>query len=308
MKRRSALALTLYFLGASVAASTLYDKDGLVVEADVTSQRDVNTGQRQQFNNTTITFQGIKLCGKEVALLLYPDAKSAASRAFFCPGSVQILDPDGVLAFFNSSSADSVLAQLKVINGALRVQRIDVSKSPDRNKLHATRFMDGRLAGWTRIETAWQETVLIRHAPLQTTNLGKGRLLDIDGTVAYLAVPPGSDVVELQPATRVKDAYGYMQLVPAVTKFVPTPLEFRAVRLADGQELARLNTQDLCLQLPNIEFERNANAPGAKVDVRYDDVPAWRASALQLTQAGGRASLRLQPGVELPRKANCKPA
>ena len=111
----------------------------------------------------------------------------------------------------------------------------------------------------------------------------------------------------LQPATHVKDAHGYLHYVPEISKFVDTPLAFRAVRLSDGRELARLDFKDTCVGLPALQFER----PGAKAAsgsspvIAFDDVPAWRANALELTQAQGRATLRLKPGVALPRKAGC---
>ena len=44
--------------------------------------------------------------------------------------------------------------------------------------------------------------------------------------------------------------------MPAITKFEPTPLAFRAVRMSDGRELARLEFKDTCLRLPAREFNR----------------------------------------------------
>lgn len=309
MRARRALTLILSLLGASAVADTVYDRDGLVVEVAAGSHQDWNTGQRQQTRSTTITFRGKPLCGNDVADLLFADGKGPSQRAFYCPNGAQALEGGGVLAFFTSSSANTVLARLQVVGGALRVQRVDVSKDPDRNKISTTRFLDARLPGWTRIETAWNETVLIRHAPLQANNLGEGRLLDIDGDVAYLAVPAGSKAIETEPAKRVKDAYGYMQIVPAVTQFVPTAAAFRAVRLADGLELARWDAQDTCQQLPAMQFDPGTSGASSKIDLRYEDLPAWRANALQFTPgAPGKASLRLRPGVELPRKPHCTPA
>ncbi|WP_277757294.1 hypothetical protein [Achromobacter denitrificans] len=97
--------------------------------------------------------------------------------------------------------------------------------------------------------------------------------------------------------------------MPAITKFVPTPLAFRAVRMSDGRELARLDIQDACVGLPAIQFDRPdaQSRPGAAPEIAYDDVPAWRAATLQLTQAQGRAALRLQPAAALPRKPGCAP-
>lgn len=309
MRARHALTLILSLLGASAAADTVYDRDGLVVQVAAGSRQDWNTGQRQQTRSTTITFQGKALCGNDVTNLLYPDAKGPPRRAIYCPNGAMALDGGGVLAFFTSGSAETVLARLQVVNGVLRAQRVDVSNDPDRNKIQVTRFLDARLPGWTRIDTAWAETVLIRHTPLQATNLGEGRLLDIDGDVAYLAVPTGSKPIETQPAARIKDARGDMQYVPAVTRFVPTPLAFRAVRLTDGRELARWDAKDLCQQLPAMQFEPGGAASSSKIDIRYDDVPAWRANALQFTPGPpGKALLRLKPGVTLPRKPHCTPA
>lgn len=309
MTRGRIMAFLLGMLAAPAGAAVLYDNHGLVVDVAAGTRNDWNTGQRQNTRQTTITFQGNKLCGPDVGKLLYPGGKEIAARAFFCAGNAKALETDAVLAYFTSSSARTVLAHLQVIGGALRVNRLALSANPDRDSIHATRFEASRLPGWTRVETAWNETVLIRHAPLKALNLGAGKLLDVDGDVAYLAVPPGRDVVVVQPATRVKDAYGYLQYVPEVTKFVDTPLAFRAVRLSDGRELARLDFKDTCLTLPAIEFNQPdpLYPSSARHDVAFDDVPAWRARTLQLAQGQGRATLRLQPGVALPAKGNCKP-
>jgi len=307
MTSRRALVFLLSLLAAPSGAAVVYDNHGLVVDVAAGSRSDWNTGQRQTTRATTITFQGKSLCGADVGALLFPGSNAPQARAFFCPGPVAILETDAVLAFFNSSSASTVLAHLQVVNGALRVQRLPISDKPDRDRIHGTRFEDARLPGWTRVNSAWNETVMIRHAPLKAMNLGPGKLLDVAGDVAYLAIPPGRDVVVLQPATHVKDAHGYLQYVPEVSKFVDTPLAFRAVRLSDARELARLDFKDTCVGLPALQFER----PGAKAAsgsspvIAFDEVPAWRANALELTQAQGRATLRLKPGVALPRKAGC---
>lgn len=307
MTSRRALVFLLSLLAAPSGAAVVYDNHGLVVDVATGSRSDWNTGQRQTTRATTITFQGKSLCGADVGALLFPGSNAPQARAFFCPGPVAILETDAVLAFFTSSSASTVLAHLQVVNGALRVQRLPISDKPDRDRIHGTRFEDARQPGWTRVNSAWNETVMIRHAPLKAMNLGPGKLLDVAGDVAYLAVPPGRDVVVLQPATHVKDAHGYLQYVPEISKFVDTPLAFRAVRLSDGRELARLDFKDTCVGLPALQFER----PGAKAAsgsspvIAFDDVPAWRANALELTQAQGRAMLRLKPGVALPRKAGC---
>lgn len=307
MTSRRALVFLLSLLAAPSGAAVVYDNHGLVVDVAAGSRSDWNTGQRQTTRATTITFQGKSLCGADVGALLFPGSNAPQARAFFCPGPVAILETDAVLAFFNSSSASTVLAHLQVVNGALRVQRLPISDKPDRDRIHGTRFEDARLPGWTRVNSAWNETVMIRHAPLKAKNLGPGKLLDVAGDVAYLAVPPGRDVVVLQPATHVKDAHGYLQYVPEVSKFVDTPLAFRAVRLSDGRELARLDFKDTCVGLPALQFERPGAkaAAGASQVIAFDDVPAWRANALELTQAQGRAMLRLKPGVALPRKAGC---
>lgn len=308
MPSRRALAFLLSLLAAPSSAAVVYNNHGLVVDVTTGSRSDWNTGQRQTTRATTITFQGKPLCGTDVGALLYPGSNARQARAFFCPGPVAMLETDAVLAFFTSSSASTVLAHLQVVNGSLRVQRLPLSDKPDRDSIHGTRFEDARLPGWTRVDSAWNETVVIRHAPLKAQNLGPGKLLDIAGDVAYLVIPPGRKVVVLQPAARVKDAHGDLQYVPEVTKFVDTPLAFRAVRLSDGRELARLDFDDTCVGLPALQLERSdaKTASSASPAVAFDDVPAWRASALELTQTQGRATLRLKPGVELPRKPGCK--
>lgn len=309
MTRRRALAFLLSLLAAPAGAAAVYDNHGLVVDVATGSRSDWNTGQRQYTRATTIAFQGKTLCGTDVGALLYPAGAQSQARAFFCPGPVAVLETDAVLAFFTSSSASTVLAHLQVVNGALRVQRLPLSDKPDRDRIHGTRFEDARLPGWTRVNSAWNETVMIRHAPLAAVNVGPGKLLDVEGDVAYLAVPPGTKTVVVQPATRVKDAHGDLQYVPEVTTSVATPLAFRAVRLRDGRELARLDFKDTCLMLPALQFERPSPTSAARAapGVAFDDVPAWRASTLELAQAPGRTTLRLRPGVELPRKPGCTP-
>lgn len=294
--------------GAPANAAVLYDSNGLMVDVATSSRGDWNTGQRQNTRTTTIIFQGNKLCGRDVGRLLYPDGKHPDANAFFCAGNAKVVETDAVLAYFTSGSADTVLAHLQVVDGALRVKRVALADQRERSRPAATRFEDARMPGWTRVETAWSETVTIRHAPLKALNLGAGKLLDVDGDVAYLAIPPGRDVVVVQPATRVKDAQGDLRIVPEVVKFVDTPLAFRAVRLSDGRELARLDIKDTCLTLPTIEFNRpDPLYPSpAKPDVLFDDLPGWRAATLQFAQTTGGATLRFKPGVALPVKANCK--
>lgn len=310
MARRRSLAFVLSMLAAPAGADVVYDNHGLVVEAATGSRSDWNTGQRQTTRATTITYRGQPLCGKDVGALLYPDGQRIEARAFFCASTAKALETDAVLAYFTSSSANTVLAQLRVANGALRVERLALSAKPERDRISTTRFEDARLPGWTRVQTSWNETVMIRHAPLAALNLGPGKLLDVADGVAYLAVPPGRDVIEIEPTKQVKDADGYLQIVPAITKFVDTPVAFRAVRMSDGRELARLDFKDPCLRLPAIQFDRPdaLSKTSAAPDVAFDDVPAWRAATLQLTQAAqGRTALRLQPGVALPRKPGCAP-
>ncbi|EHK66785.1 hypothetical protein [Achromobacter arsenitoxydans] len=309
MTSRRAMAFALSLFAAPAGAAVIYDSHGLVVDVATGSRSDWNTGQRQHTRSTTITFQGKALCGKDVGALLYPDGKEPAARAFFCPGPARALETDAVLAFFNSSSASGVLAHLQVVNGALRVQRVALSDKPQRDRVGGTRFEDARQPGWTRVDSAWNETVMIRHAPLKALNLGAGKLLDVQDGVAFLAVPPGSDVVVVKPARLVTNAQGYKQLDPEIIRHVPVPLAFRAVRMNDGRELARLDFKDVCLRLPAIEFNRPdpRSSFSGKPDVAFDDVPAWRAGALQLDQTPGRATLRLRPGVELPRKPGCAP-
>lgn len=309
MPTRRALAFLLTLLAAPSSAAVVYDNHGLVVDIATGSRSDWNTGQRQTTRATTITFQGKPLCGTDVGALLYPGGKTPQARAFFCPGPVAVLETDAVLVFFTSSSASTVLAHLQVVNGALRVQRLPLSDKPDRDRIHGTRFEDARLPGWTRVDSAWNETVMIRHAPLKALNLGPGKLLDIAEDVAYLAIPPGRKAVVVQPATRVKDAHGDLQYVPEITKFVDTPLAFRAVRMRDGSELARLDFKDTCLVLPTLQFERpdRKYASGSATAVSFDDLPAWRVNTLELAQSQGRATLRLRPGVDLPRKPGCTP-
>ncbi len=310
MASRRSLAFLFCMLAAPAGAAVVYDNHGLVVEAANGSRNDWNTGQRQTTRSTTITYQGKPLCGKDVGALLYPGRQRIEARAFFCASTAKALETDAVLAYFTSSSANTVLAHLRVVDGALRVNRLSLSTDPDRDRISVTRFEDARQPGWTRVYTSWNETVMIRHAPLAALNLGRGKLLDVADGVAYLAVPPGRDVVEIEPTKRIKDADGYLQIVPAITKFVDTPLAFRAVRMSDGHELARLDFKDTCLRLPAIQFDRPdaLSRSSAAPEVAFDEVPAWRASTLQLTQAqGGRAALRLQPGVSLPRKPDCAP-
>lgn len=309
MTRNRLAAFALGLLAAPAGAAVIYDNHGLVVETAAGSRNDWNTGQRQATRGTTITYRGAALCGKDVGPLLYPTGNDVAARAFFCAGTAKALETDAVLAYFTSSSASTALAHLQVANGALRVTRLSLSSDPQRDRIATTRFEDARLPGWTRVYTSWSETVMIRHAPLTALNIGRGKLLDVADGVAYLAIPPGRDAVEVEPTRYVTDVHGYRQIVPAITQFVPTPLAFRAVRMSDGRELARLDIQDACVGLPAIQFDRPdaQSRPGAAPEIAYDDVPAWRAATLQLTQAQGRAALRLQPAAALPRKPGCAP-
>lgn len=296
------------FLAAGAVADVLYDKDGLVVTRASESRRDWNTGQSQSFSTSAIRFRGKALCGTDVGALLYPDGAEPAGRSsFFCPGPVRVL-ARGVLAYFNSSSgAGSQLAHLAVVDGALRVQRIALSDTPARDRVHGTRFMDARMPGWTRVESAWGETVLIRHDPFQAVRLGEGRLLDLAPDAAFLVALPRQEVASREPDRIVEAPDGSTGIAYGRVVTKPTPLAFRAVRWSDGRELARLEIADPCVVLPDLEFEPSGTGRQSGIDrIAYEDVPAWRQRLLMYLQpSAGKASLRLQPGQALPRKPGC---
>lgn len=285
-------------LTAPATAEVLYDRDGLRAERSPYDRSNPATGQRQSGYTYAVTFKGNKLCGKDMSTLLYPDQGFAN---FYCAGPVQAM-ADGMLVFFTGDK--TALARVSVKQGQLSVQRIPMSRDSARDGLGETRFLHARMAGWSRISTAWYDTVLIRHAPWQVVYLGQGHLLDIAGDVAYLALPRRTETVQLEPGKWVElpnIGRTYDHGRSATYKVGAT---FRAVRWPGGQELARLDL-DSCTDLPKLELNPGDATTAARV--RYADVPAWRAATVSLAAGNKNGALRLLPGADLPRIANCTP-
>ena len=131
------------------------------------------------------------------------------------------------------------------------------------------------MPGWSRVQTDWTETALVRHDS-QVVRLGAGMLLDIDGDTAFLMTPPGETVVRQEPNRLVTGPGGasYVEQGKVITR--KTPLTFRAVRWRDGAELARLEVKDACLQAPGLDLDGRPSS-GRNAQVAYADVRGARA-------------------------------
>ena len=125
----------------------------------------------------------------------------------------------------------------------LRVERLRLSEDEARDTVETRKLLDARMPGWSRVQTDWTETALVRHDSLQVVRLGAGMLLDIDGDTAFLMTPPGETVVRQEPNRLVTGPGGasYVEQGKVITR--KTPLTFRAVRWRDGAELARLEVR-----------------------------------------------------------------
>lgn len=297
----AALAATL----GTAQAAALFDAGGLRIEAARQNQRDVNTGQHQTFTITAATFNGEPLCGPggTLARYLQGDGASPPASRYYCQSPVLPLGPDSVLMFFRDSSR-SFLARLEARDGRLRAERLRMAQDDDRDTVETRRLLDARQPGWSRVQTDWNETVLIRHAPFQVLRLGAGKLLDIDGDTAFLMSAPGEVVVRQEPNRLVQGPGGasYVEQGKVITR--KTPLTFRAVRIHDGIELARLEVKDPCAQAPRLDLEGRSSANSEQV--AYADVPAWRARTLSYVP-GRNARLLLAPGATLIRAPGCAP-
>ena len=158
------------------------------------------------------------------------------------------------------------------------------------------------MPGWSRVQTDWTETALVRHDSLQVVRLGAGMLLDIDGDTAFLMTPPGETVVRQEPNRLVTGPGGasYVEQGKVITR--KTPLTFRAVRWRDGAELARLEVKDACLQAPGWTWTAGRPAAGT----RRWPMPTCPRRARTLSYVPGRnARLLLAPDAELPRAPGC---
>ncbi|CAM4360421.1 hypothetical protein BOTU111921_25485 [Bordetella tumbae] len=285
-------------LAAPGATEVLYDRDGLRGERVPYGQTNPATGQRQSGYTYQVTFNGAKLCGDDVSLLLFPGRDF---KRFYCAGPIQPL-PDGMLVFF--TGGETALARVRVMQGRLQVQRISMSSDAKRDSLHETRFLDAGMAGWTRIQTAWEDTVMIQHMPFQVVYLGEGRLLDISDGVAYLARARRTQYVQIEPDKWVD--------LPNIGRVFSRGREqsyqvgptFRAVRWPEGRELARLDL-DSCTDLPKLEFSPGDGPSDALV--KYADLSAWRAQTLVYAAAGKGSTLRLAASTDVPRRAGCTP-
>ena len=203
----------------------------------------MNTGQSQTFRITAASFQGEALCGGgTLGRYLHPDNARLATRPYYCLSPVLPVGPDSVLMFFRDSN-ETFLAGLTARGGRLRVERLRLSEDEARDTVETRKLLDARMPGWSRVQTDWTETALVRHDSLQVVRLGAGMLLDIDGDTAFLMTPPGETVVRQEPNRLVTGPGGasYVEQGKVITR--KTPLTFRAVRWRDGAELARLEVR-----------------------------------------------------------------
>ena len=99
--------------------------------------------------------------------------------------------------FFRDSN-ETFLAGLTARGGRLRVERLRLSEDEARDTVETRKLLDARMPGWSRVQTDWTETALVRHDS-QVVRLGAGMLLDIDGDTAFLMTPPGETVVRQEP-------------------------------------------------------------------------------------------------------------
>ena len=145
-------------------AAAVFDAGGLRIDAAQQSQRDVNTGQSQTFRITAASFQGEALCGPGGTLgrYLHPDNARLATRPYYCLSPVLPVGPDSVLMFFRDSN-ETFLAGLTARGGRLRVERLRLSEDEARDTVETRKLLDARMPGWSRVQTDWTETALVRH-------------------------------------------------------------------------------------------------------------------------------------------------
>jgi hypothetical protein len=226
-----------------------------------------------------VRFRGRKLCGTDIDALLHPDGDEPSRARMWCPVAAQALPGQGALVFFSSASAPGpVLAHLCARDGALVATRIDAATidtaneartdtptSPDRNRFYSPRLLDARMPGWTRVETAWYDTILIAHSPLRIVRLGQGRLLDIEHGIAWLIV----DIDKVSPDMAARDRRAHV----------------RAVSLDDGRSVASLALPG-CAGIPPMQLDGNdaVAVPRTSGRLAFNDVAPWRRQHLRLHQ------------------------
>ncbi|MCD9028617.1 hypothetical protein LDO26_10405 [Luteimonas sp. BDR2-5] len=288
----------------AAAAARIYDRDGLTV--DTHRRRGNDRYLIAESTRYDVRHRRKPVCGSDIATLLYPDGPEWRWRDFYCPSQVLVAG-DHLLVMFSSGNA-RIPAFVDASGGTLRLERMPVSMTPRRDALSSLRDHRMRVPGWSRLVTGWYDTVLIQHAPLQVVLLGEGHLLDIDAGIAWLVVEPSMRVANRQPDRIGHTADGVAVVLAGETMRVPTPLAFRAVRVKDGQELARLELDDPCLTVPRLEIDSNGfgrRIPQDAPVVPFDAVPGWRADVLELRQTADGATLQLRDAGRLIRLPGC---
>ena len=162
--RSASLAAAPLMLAGTAQAAAVFDAGGLRIDAAQQSQRDVNTGQSQTFRITAASFQGEALCGpgRTLGRYLHPDNARLATRPYYCLSPVLPVGPDSVLMFFRDSN-ETFLAGLTARGGRLRVERLRLSEDEARDTVETRKLLDARMPGWSRVQTDWTETALVRH-------------------------------------------------------------------------------------------------------------------------------------------------
>lgn len=190
-------------------AERVFSRDGLTIERKTTRpgffyRRLHPTGQASGNTTWTVRWRGTELCGDHIGGWLFPDVPRRHNE-FACVSQVAFAGGEPLLGFRGADS-ELVVVYPDTSSGELSLRRIAVSADPRRDKVRRLHLRPAA-PGWSKLKTAWYETVLFRHMPLKAVHMGPGEVISFNGTLAIVVEAPREGVPLLRAMHVRPDAH-----------------------------------------------------------------------------------------------------
>lgn len=190
-------------------AERVFSRDGLTIERKTTrpgflDRRFHPTGQASRSTTWTVRWRGIELCGDHMGEWLFPDIPRRHDE-FACVSQVAFAGGEPLLGFRGADS-ELLVVYPNTSSGELSLRRIAVSADPRRDKVRRLHLRPAA-PGWSKLKTAWYDTVLFRHMPLKAVHMGPGEVISFNGTHAIVVEAPRDGVPVLRAMHVRSDAH-----------------------------------------------------------------------------------------------------
>lgn len=190
-------------------AERVFSRDGLTIERKTTrpgflDRRFHPTGQASRSTTWTVRWRGIELCGDHMGEWLFPDIPRRHDE-FACVSQVAFAGGEPLLGFRGADS-ELLVVYPNTSSGELSLRRIAVSADPRRDKVRRLHLRPAA-PGWSKLKTAWYDTVLFRHMPLKAVHMGPGEVISFNGTLAIVVEAPRDGVPVLRAMHVRSDAH-----------------------------------------------------------------------------------------------------